>query len=99
MGQAWDSGGAGIRTQGTLARPTVFKTAPFDRSGTPPKAHCDDYPERTSAGALSPQRLTIRRGRWDSTDETLARSPESELADRSPLSRQSPVRSPQRMVR
>ena len=36
MGQAWDSGGAGIRTQETLARPTVFKTAPFDRSGTPP---------------------------------------------------------------
>src|SRR5205823_3311335 len=30
------SGGAGIRTQGTLSRPTVFKTAPFDRSGTPP---------------------------------------------------------------
>ncbi len=29
-------GGAGIRTQGALARPTVFKTAPFDRSGTPP---------------------------------------------------------------
>ena len=32
-----DGGGAGIRTQGTLARPTVFKTAPFDRSGTPPR--------------------------------------------------------------
>ena len=33
---AWLSGGAGIRTQGTLARPTTFKAAPFDRSGTPP---------------------------------------------------------------
>jgi hypothetical protein len=32
------SGGGGIRTHGTLARPTVFKTAPFDRSGTPPTA-------------------------------------------------------------
>ena len=31
-------GGAGIRTQEALARPTVFKTAPFDRSGTPPFA-------------------------------------------------------------
>jgi hypothetical protein len=29
-------GGAGIRTQEAFARPTVFKTAPFDRSGTPP---------------------------------------------------------------
>jgi hypothetical protein len=36
------SGGGGIRTHGTLARPTVFKTAPFDRSGTPPEGHCDD---------------------------------------------------------
>ena len=33
---AGSSGGAGIRTQEALARPTVFKTAPFDRSGTPP---------------------------------------------------------------
>jgi hypothetical protein len=30
------SGGGGIRTHGTLARPTAFKAAPFDRSGTPP---------------------------------------------------------------
>src|SRR5205823_2054259 len=30
-------GRAGIRTQGALPRPTVFKTAPFDRSGTPPE--------------------------------------------------------------
>ena len=29
-------GGGGIRTHETLARSTVFKTAPFDRSGTPP---------------------------------------------------------------
>ena len=29
-------GGGGIRTHGTLARPTVFKTARFDRSRTPP---------------------------------------------------------------
>ena len=46
------SGGAGIRTQGTLARPTVFKTAPFDRSGTQPgRIVTDGYEERISAGA------------------------------------------------
>ena len=28
--------GRGIRTLGTLARTTVFETAPFNRSGTPP---------------------------------------------------------------
>ena len=31
------SGGGGIRTHGALARPSVFKTDPFDRSGTPPE--------------------------------------------------------------
>jgi hypothetical protein len=30
------SGGGGIRTLGTLARTTVFETAPFNHSGTPP---------------------------------------------------------------
>ena len=30
-------GGGGIRTHEALARLTVFKTAPFDRSGTPPR--------------------------------------------------------------
>jgi hypothetical protein len=29
-------GGGGIRTHGTLACTTVFETAPFDHSGTPP---------------------------------------------------------------
>lgn len=33
-------GGGGIRTHGTLARSTVFKTAPINRSGTPPKLCC-----------------------------------------------------------
>ena len=32
-----NGGGGGIRTHGTLARTTVFKTAPINRSGTPPK--------------------------------------------------------------
>src|SRR5215216_7439003 len=32
------SGGGGIRTLGTLARTTVFETAPFNHSGTPPGA-------------------------------------------------------------
>ena len=31
-----NGGGGGIRTHGTLARTTVFKTAPINRSGTPP---------------------------------------------------------------
>ena len=30
-------GGSGIRTPGTLARTTVFETAPIDRSGIPPR--------------------------------------------------------------
>ncbi len=30
-------GGRGIRTLGTLARTTVFETAPFNHSGTPPR--------------------------------------------------------------
>ena len=34
----FNGGERGIRTLGTLARTTVFETAPFDRSGTSP--HC-----------------------------------------------------------
>ena len=46
------SGGGGIRTHEALARPTVFKTAPFDRSGTPPtRIVTDAYEGWTSAGA------------------------------------------------
>jgi hypothetical protein len=30
------SGGGGIRTHERLATPTVFETAPFNHSGTPP---------------------------------------------------------------
>ena len=30
--------GVGFRTHGTLARTTVFETAPFDHSGTPPRS-------------------------------------------------------------
>jgi hypothetical protein len=34
-------GGGGIRTPGAIACTTVFETAPFDRSGTPPaKGSC-----------------------------------------------------------
>ena len=36
-------GESGIRTHGTLARTTVFETAPFDHSGTSPQSlgfHC-----------------------------------------------------------
>ena len=38
------SGGGGIRTHGALARPTVFKTVPFDRSGTPPNTESMGLP-------------------------------------------------------
>ena len=33
---AFKLGGGGIRTHGTRERTTVFKTAPINRSGTPP---------------------------------------------------------------
>jgi hypothetical protein len=36
-------GGSGIRTHGTLARTTVFETAPFDRSGIPPRDPAAPY--------------------------------------------------------
>ena len=32
----WSGGEGGIRTHGTLARSTVFETAPIDHSGTSP---------------------------------------------------------------
>ncbi len=32
-----NGGGGGIRTHGTRERTTVFKTAPINRSGTPPE--------------------------------------------------------------
>src|SRR5947208_2983323 len=37
------NGGGGIRTHGTLAGTTVFKTVPFNHSGTPPErvGNCD----------------------------------------------------------
>ena len=34
--EANSGGGGGIRTHGTRKRPTVFKTAAFDHSATPP---------------------------------------------------------------
>ncbi len=33
-----NGGGGGIRTHGTRERSTVFKTAPINRSGTPPRS-------------------------------------------------------------
>ena len=37
-----NGGGGGIRTHGTRERSTVFKTAPINRSGTPPRS-LDNY--------------------------------------------------------
>jgi hypothetical protein len=48
------SGGGGIRTHGRLAPSTVFKTAPFGRSGTPPNDDRSQVTKRhllTRAGA------------------------------------------------
>ena len=53
----WRSGGGGIRTHGTLARPAVFKTAPFDRSGTPPRGHRS----RRYCSACCARRISARR--------------------------------------
>ena len=36
-----NGGGGGIRTHGTRERSTVFKTAPINRSGTPPNSFSD----------------------------------------------------------
>ena len=47
--RASDSGGGGIRTPGTLAGPTVFKTVPIDHSGTPPKGWIQPTSSRTSS--------------------------------------------------
>lgn len=38
------TGGGGIRTHGTHKRSTVFKTAPINRSGTPPNDLSDVIP-------------------------------------------------------
>ena len=46
------SGGeGGIRTHGTLARTTVFETAPFDRSGTSPDQNSPGTTGPASSGA------------------------------------------------
>ncbi len=61
-----ESGGGGgeIRTLETLARLTVFETAPFDRSGTPPRA-----PKRSHAS------LGVRVGASDIVERPAERWP------------------------
>ena len=54
-----NGGGGGIRTHGTLARTTVFKTAPINRSGTPP-SNCLEH-----ISILSSQNLLSRANRRD----------------------------------
>ena len=48
-------GGRGIRTLGTFARTTVFETAPFNRSGTPPQLlmKVTDSLERFKSGEVN----------------------------------------------
>jgi ABC1 family protein len=55
----YDSGGGGIRTHGALARPTVFKTAPFDRSGTPPSLYLSGF--AVSSDAVEELLAELRR--------------------------------------
>ena len=56
----WPHGGeGGIRTLGTLARTTVFETAPFDRSGTSPSERPGHRPSPSYRGP--PQRSLRRR--------------------------------------
>ena len=46
-------GGGGIRTPGTLARSTVFKTAAFNHSATPPQQDASFSTVRTRMQVLS----------------------------------------------
>ena len=43
IGGFLNGGGGGIRTHGTRERSTVFKTAPINRSGTPPNSFSDTF--------------------------------------------------------
>ncbi len=45
-------GGGGIRTHGTRKRTTVFETAPFDHSGTPPLVRAATYTVESRAARL-----------------------------------------------
>ena len=51
------SGGGGIRTHGRVAPSTVFKTVPFDRSGTPPRPQC----RQPRGASYVPTTVTTRR--------------------------------------
>ena len=60
---AWlsqNSGGGGIRTHGTLSGPPVFETAPFGRSGTPPRG--SQRSGERSAEPAGPQYETEKEG-------------------------------------
>ena len=61
-------GGSGIRTHGTLARTTVFETAPFDHSGIPPGASHGDAGATALASESKPawQDIVRVQGEWES---------------------------------
>ena len=56
--EAQGGGGGGIRTHGTRKGTTVFETAPFDHSGTPPSGRRRRYPK-----APNPARMPGNRRR------------------------------------
>ena len=70
--RAKGGGEGGIRTLGTLARTTVFETAPFDHSGISPRAapestgseHAGPYPKPYPAASASPVGIIEFRGEY-----------------------------------
>jgi hypothetical protein len=53
-------GGSGIRTHGTLARTTVFETAPFDRSGIPPRETAAPYLDGAKGARKGARGVAVR---------------------------------------
>ena len=79
--QEVSSGGGGIRTHGALSRPSVFKTDPFGRSGTPPELI-------VAAAASRAGRAPVRR----TAAGRPGRLPGSSRGSRAPCGRRRPSR-------
>ena len=91
---AWlrKSGGGGIRTHETAQhRLAVFKTAPFDRSGTPPRRECtaavSARDERDGDDESNAPRGRRRRARRRAAEPRCSSSPSRACRPRSPAGR------------